>query len=264
MAITEPVEFTTHERISALIHGDTKLGKSTLSGTVPKPVIVLDAEGSWRFTAGRKIYWDPNEEEIPEYDGTWDICIVHVRDWKTVKIVFDYITSGQTKFVSVVLDSITELQRRLKKSLKPNLDPFKIQDWGDLLAKMDAAIRDFRDLAMIEDITVRCVVFIAETTEKKGKWRPHMQGQIADSLPYWVDICGYMYRYDETDDEGEFIRETRQLCIAPHDDFIAGSRVREYLGDFVEIPAPEPGDPGTVIQDWMIKIFKTPIKEEDN
>lgn len=253
----ELIVFNTHERMSLLIHGDTKLGKSTLSGTVPKPVIVLDAEGSWRFTAGRKIYWDPNEEDLPEYDGTWDICIVHVRDWHTVKIVFDLITTGQTQFVSVVLDSITELQRRLKRSMKPNLDPFKIQDWGELLAKMDGAIRDFRDLAMIADITVRCVVFISETTEKGGKWRPHMQGQIANSLPYAVDLCGYMYRYQELDDEGTPVRDTRQLWIAPHDDFIAGSRMQEILGECVEIPAPKPGNPGTVIQDWMIQIFKT-------
>jgi hypothetical protein len=174
-----------------------------------------------------------------------------------VKIVFDLIITGQTQFVSVVLDSITELQRRLKRSMKPNLDPFKIQDWGELLAKMDASIRDFRDLAMIADITVRCVVFIAETTEKGGKWRPHMQGQIANSLPYAVDLCGYMYRYQELDDEDNPVRDTRQLWIAPHDDFIAGSRMIETLGEVVEIPKPTPNDPGTVIQDWMIKIFKT-------
>jgi hypothetical protein len=249
-------EFSTHERMSILLHGDTKLGKSTLSATVPTPVIVLDAEGSWRFTAGRKVYWDPQTEELPVYDGTWDICIVHVREWSTVKMVFDYITSGQTQFVSVVLDSITELQRRLKRSLKPNLDPFKIQDWGELLARMDTAIRDFRDLAMIADITVRCVVFIAETVEKNGKWRPSMQGAIANALPYWVDLCGYMYRYQEVDDTGAPIRDTRQLWISPHDDFIAGSRVSEVLGDSVEIPPPAPGHPGTVIQDWMTAIFK--------
>src|SRR6266516_4777823 len=53
------IVFDTHERLSALIHGDTKLGKSTLANTAPKPCLVLDAEGSWRFTIGRKIYWNP-------------------------------------------------------------------------------------------------------------------------------------------------------------------------------------------------------------
>jgi hypothetical protein len=257
----EIVVFDTHERLSCLIHGDTKLGKSTLGNTAPKPVIVLDAEGSWRFTAGRKIYWDPDIEELPEFDGTWDTCIVHVREWRTVTKVFQYIIDGQTQFVTVVLDSITELQRRLKRNLKPGLDPFKIQDWGTLLDNMDRAIRDFRDLAMIADITVRCVIFIAESRERSGKWRPHMQGQIADGLPYWVDLCGYMYKYDEINEDGEVIRPTRQLWIAPHDQFVAGSRVQEFLGEVVEIPAPTPGDAGTTVTDWMTKIFKSNGKD---
>jgi AAA domain-containing protein len=252
----EVVFFDIHERLSALIHGDTKLGKSTLANTAPKPALVLDMEGSWRFTTGRKVYWNPDEEDFPEVDGTWDTCIVHIRDWNMVKRIFDMILDGQIPVVTVVLDSITELQRRLKRNLKPNLDPFKIQDWGVLLDKMDMAIRDFRDLAMVQDISVRCVIFIAESRERSGKWRPHMQGQIADGLPYWVDLCGYMYKFDEEDDEGQVVRSTRQLWIAPHDQFVAGSRVEEFLGEVVEIPKPVKGNPGTTITDWMIEIFK--------
>lgn len=255
--VLPPMMFSTHERMSFLIHGDTKLGKSTLAATAPYPILVLDAEGSWRFTAGRKVYWDPMTEPVPVYDGTWDICIVHVRNWETLDLVFQMVLTGQTVFVTVVLDSITELQRRLKKNLehlKTGKDGFKF--WGELLDKMDATIRGFRDFGLISDLTVRCVVFISETEHKNGKWCPSMQGQIGKGLPYWVDVCGYMYRWAEVDPStGTTSRETRQLWISPHDQFIAGSRVQEFLGSSIEIPAPVPGHPGTVIQDWMRKIF---------
>lgn len=256
VAIPVPMEFGPHDRLSGLVHGGAKVGKSTVTATVPKPALVIDAEGSWRFTSGRKIYWNPLTEPAPVYDGTWEICVVHTRDWPTVQSVLAYAQTGQLPFVSYVLDSITVLQKRLKKQLDDlrGADGYKF--WGALLDQMDDTVVGFRDLTLVPELPVRCVMFVAETIQKDGKWRPSMQGAIGNSLPYTVDVCGYLYQYKEIDPtSGQITRDERHLWIGLHDDFVSGSRVIERLGQSVHVPAPPFGETGTVITDWMRTLF---------
>lgn len=266
-------QFESHQRVSILIHAGSKLGKSTLSGTAPKPILVLDAEGSWRFIPVRQVYWDPNVGPPPEYDGTWDACVVQVQRWETVETVYRWITQYQTSFTSVVVDSITELQRRLKQNLV-GTEAMKIQDWGVLLSKMDDKIRAFRDLTLIPQISVRCVVFIAETRQRHNdnKWVPFMQGQIGVALPYWMDVVGYMYPDFEYDDNGQPTREVRRLWISPHPEYEAGERVQGRLGQYVTIQKPQVGTSGSDIEDWMRTIFgiteatvtvETPVNDQE-
>ncbi len=255
-----PTPFDTHQRLSWLIHGHSKKGKSTLAATAPKPVLVLDAEGSWRFIPGRIVYWDPLNETPPVCDGTWEICIVHVREWATVQLVYQYLLAWPLLFttcgpVSVVIDSITEIQRRCKANLK-GTEALKIQDWGVLLSAMDSTIRGFRDLCLIPQLTVRCVVFVSETRESQtGRLVPYMQGQIAVSLPYWVDICGYMYPDFDMDENGQPTRECRRIWISPHQQYEAGERVQGRLGGVLTFYKPPDGAVGTEIDWWMRVIF---------
>lgn len=238
-----------------LIHASSKTGKSTLSGTAPKPILVLDAEGSWRFINLRKVYWEPSAGPPPAYDGTWDACVVHVREWGTVETTLSWLRSYALPFTSVVVDSITEIQRRCRENLKGD-DALKIQDWGTLLARMDKVIRGFRDLALLPGINVRCVVFIAETRQSQaGKWVPSMQGQISTALPYWMDICGYLYPDMELDVNGQPTLEVRRLLIAPNAQFEAGERVQGRLGGLITIPKPPAGTSGSDIENWMRIIF---------
>jgi hypothetical protein len=253
----QPVQlFSTHQRLSLLIHGYSKRGKSTLAATAPKPVLVLDAEGSWRFIPGRVKYWNPMIETPPVWDGTWDICVVHVTEWATVMMVYQYLTQWvHLPFVSVVIDSITEIQRRCKANLK-GTDAMKIQDWGVLLSVMDSTIRGFRDLCLMPQLNTRCVVFVSETMETNvGRLIPAMQGQIARSLPYWVDICGYYFVDYDLDANGQATKEVRRLQIGPHPNYEAGERVQGKLGTVLTVEKPAPGTTGIDIDWWMRYVF---------
>lgn len=254
MTSTEP-KFGPEERLSILIHGGSKLGKSTLTGTAPRPVLVLDAEGSWRFIPVRKVFWNPLLGPPPECDGTWDACVVSVREWATVKATYDWLAQYVTCFTSVVIDSITELQRRCKHNLK-GTEAMKIADWGVLLSQMDATIRGFRDLTLIPQLNVRCVVFVAETRrDQGGKMVPYLQGQISVSLPYWVDICGYLYPDWELDGNGQPTEEVRRLWITPHQQYEAGERVQGLLGGCITVRKPATGVTGRDVEHWMNVVF---------
>lgn len=225
-----------YETLSVLVHADSKVGKSTLGSTCPPPILILDAEGSTKFLDIRMIPWVPEEgHPPPTYDGTWDACIVTVRTFDTMRLAFQWLIHGQHHFRSVVLDSISEIQRKLKKDLV-GTEQMKMQDWGALLTKMDDLIRGFRDLTLHPTNPISVAMFIAETRETNGKYRPYMQGQIAVSLPYWVDIVGYLYVTNVMADDGVTLVPQRQLLITPHPQFEAGERVQGRLGPVVADP----------------------------
>jgi hypothetical protein len=235
---------TTDQGLSMLVHGPSKAGKSSFSFTGPFPLCVLDAEGSTKFIttngfAGltgqdqkiRKIYWDPNTQSPPRHDGTWDVAVVQVLDWMTMRNAKERLQMEAHDFQSLSLDSITEIQRKCKANLgKPAT--MQQQDWGVLLHEMDLLIRGFRDLLLLDN-SLRVVTFIAETEDQrsKGKWRPNMQGAIATSMPYWVDICGYAAQsIDESGARG------MNLLVANDPNYEAGERVQGRLPDVIRNP----------------------------
>lgn len=234
----------TEDVLSILIHSASKEGKSTLSSTAPLPLLVLDAEGSWKFidTVGyrsstplRKVNWNPLREAVPRYDGTWDVVRVHVDSWQTMQEVYRHLTQREHDFQSIVLDSITEVQRRCKANIRTGSAQMDQQRWGQLLDQMDGLIRGFRDLALLPN-TIRCVVFISETVMKDGAWRPFMQGQIRDTMPYWVDILGYLYTALEA--SGDQTVKTKKLLIGAgvNPAYVVGERVQGRLPDIVDDP----------------------------
>ena len=200
-------------------------------------MLVLDAEGGWKFIreAGfrsgvklRRINWNPMTEGIPRHDSTWDVCVVNVQSWQVIVQTYAHLTQTAHDFVTVVWDSITEVQRQCRSALK-GAEAMQIQDWGVLLNQMDDQIRKYRNLTTSNLTTVRCAIFIAETKMKDGKWRPYMQGQISDSLPYWVDICGYLTTEYHNDAQGQPTVRHPVLNIAPSDFWESGERVQGLL-----------------------------------
>lgn len=237
------------QSLSGLIHSDSKVGKTTLGATCPPPILILDAEGGTKFLplapSLTKMYgrafslkeWQPGREPPPRYDGTWDACVVHVHEWQTVTQVYTALLQAAHDFQSLVVDSISEIQRRCKASLN-GTEVMKIQDWGRLLVEMDTIIRGLRDLTNHPVRPLRVALFIAETRQNQGgKWKPYMQGQIEVALPYWMDVVGYLFTEKLVDANGQATEEeVRRLLITQHPQFEAGNRLQGSLGAVVDDP----------------------------
>lgn len=236
------------QSLSMLIHADSKIGKTTLAATSPAPLLILDAEGGSKFLPlsptlaqmyGRPIVlasWNPLQGPPPRYDGTWDFVVINVNSWQTVTATYSWLLSAEHDFQSLVVDSVTEIQRRCKAQLK-GTEAMKIQDWGDLLVQMDMIIRGLRDLTLHPIHPLRVVVFIGETRQgRDGKWKPYMQGQIEVALPYWMDIVGYLHIAHMPDANGQLTIPVRRLLITQHPQFEAGERVQGRLGQYVDNP----------------------------
>ncbi len=219
---------------------------------------VLDAEGGWKFVnqAGyrsgkrlRRVEWNPSAGPPPRDDGTWDFCHVVVREWATFVHAYQFLQRTDLHdFRSVTLDSVTEAQRKLKMNLR-GMEQMRIQDWGDLLMHMDMLIRNMRDLVLLpQPNPLQVITFIAETEMKDGAWRPAMQGQIGRALPYWVDICGYLYTQKVADENGQETKKTKKLLIGEGimPTIITGERVQGALPDIVDDPN---------ITEMLVKIY---------
>lgn len=216
---------------SLLVHGLSKSGKSTLMDTAPAPRLILDAEGgaSTRFTPSRKIVWNPGADAPPIADGTWDTCVVYVRSFNDVKQTYDWLNSGKHPFQSVIIDSLSETQQRCVDALV-GTEQMKMQDWGELLRKMSTLVRSYRDLIIHPTNPVRCVAFVAMTKEFDGVKKPYVQGALAQTLPYYVDVIGYLH--GGVTEDGE---QVHKLLCSPHQSFEAGDRTGR-LGSVVDEP----------------------------
>jgi hypothetical protein len=218
------------------------VGKSWLAATCPKPLLVLDAEGRARYApSGPKIAWNPLTEPPPalgvlvEYHGEmvpWQTCVVTVVDFSTIAQVYQWLRSGQHPFVSVVIDSIMEVQRRCKMAIRPGTSPLERDDWGQLLREIEKLICDYRDLVHIESNGVKVVLFISGTHSETLK--PRMDGAIRENLPYYIDVVGYMFKSVQAD--GTWLR---QMLVDEQPPFTAKDgtdRLKAHYGPVIPLP----------------------------
>jgi hypothetical protein len=139
--------------------------------------------------------------------------VVKVRSFETLANIHQWLATGRHPWRSVCLDSLTELQKRIIDALV-GPGQMQLQDWGTLLRKMEAFVRALRDLTEASPKPVDVVLVTCMAQQRPdGSWRPLLQGQLADTLPYYFDVAGRLVAARET---GQ-----RMLLIQPIGPFVA-------------------------------------------
>lgn len=220
--------------LKLLVHGESGAGKTWLGDTAPYPRLTLDAEGGSDWTFSTKRLWDPVREQPPAADGTWETCIVRVRDFNDVNRTYQWLNSGQHQFASVVIDSTTEVQKRCLDAIAGTSAPSQ-QAYGQLLRDMETTVRQFRDLTFHPVNPLQALVLITTTrADQQGVYRPHVIGQLALSMPYLVDVVGFQYATVGSAGEPTF-----SLLIRPTANILAKDRTHrlsQRWGGIVESP----------------------------
>lgn len=181
------------QTLTIVVHGESGAGKSYLADTAPGPRLVFDAEGGVRFTPSRKVHWNPKDKP-PEPDGSWDTAVVTVTDLDSLRYALQWLQVGQHPFKSIVIDSLTEVQKRFVDSIA-GAEQMKLQDYGELSRKSESLVRQFRDLTMHQTHPVEVVVFVCGTRERGQEHavlRPALTGSMAEQLGYYVDVMTYL------------------------------------------------------------------------
>jgi hypothetical protein len=110
------------QSFSMLLFGQPKTGKTLLSGTAAdvealSPVLVLAIEDGSSVLANA-------------YD---DIDIIEIQDWPTAAKVIQAVAEGKTKYKTVIVDTLGELQEHMKAHITSDgAQDMRIQDWGTI------------------------------------------------------------------------------------------------------------------------------------
>ncbi len=166
------------EYAKVVLYGPPGSGKTTMGATFPD-ALFLSAESGLLSIRDR------------------DIDVWTIETWEDLEEAFQFLKTQNHAYKSVVLDSLTEMQKKLHDHIirkfptkrRDYEDLMSQSDWGYAIDRMRKMCRAFRDL----DIHV---VFIAldqvEITEEETFVKPALSGKtLSDELMGWVDAVVY-------------------------------------------------------------------------
>jgi hypothetical protein len=217
---------TQQSSLTALIHSESGVGKSQLLDTIPGPRLILDSEGGSEYTPSwPKQVWDPTYAPpgmqgcMPGQEQCAETVRVIVQDWNTWQRAMQWVISGNHPFLSMGVDSITEIQKRCRDNIR-GPEQMQLQHWGELLILMETAVRNLRDVAKSPYNRLQNVVILALTDQVKERGRPLIQGALQMALPGFVDVIGYMLTQPYPEGAGLY----RLMTIQPYGQFVAKDR----------------------------------------
>ena len=198
-----------------LVYGEPGVGKTRLCGSadnIPemRKVLMVDVE------AGSMSIRETNP----------DVDTVRVTTWKEMQEVYDYLYAGNHDYSTVILDSLTEIQKfnmmdimTQRVAEREDLDPDVpgMREWGKNLEQMRRFVRAFRDLDMNTFFTA-----LAKSDQDKRTGittkKPSLSGKLADEVAGFLDIVIYMY-VKEVDGQA-----SRMILTGATEQFIAKDR----------------------------------------
>jgi hypothetical protein len=173
-----------------MIYGRPGVGKTVLaasSADVPDmgPVLFLDIEGGTLSAAAMN----------------YDCDTVRIRTWVDFQNIYEDIYAGRTPYKTVVLDSLTEIQKfsmlnimyqNIQEDSGRDPDIPAIRDWGKNSEQTRRLIRGFRDLPIN---TIFTALVIEEKNQKTGlvEKKPQLSGKLSGEAAGFLDIVLYMY-----------------------------------------------------------------------
>jgi hypothetical protein len=192
--------------LNILVYADSGTGKTTLAGSASEvedmyPVLVVDIEGGTESL--RHTY--PN------------VDVVRVRTWNEMQLLYDTLQSGDHPYKTVVLDSLTEIQKfsmyQIMEDLiksNPDRDPDipSMREWGKNIEQLRRFVRAFRDLDMHTIFTALVRVDKNPRTGLETR-KPMLSGKLADEVAAFLDIVVYYYTkeiFREGADESDTVR----------------------------------------------------------
>ncbi len=211
----EDTEFT-----SAIIYGETGSGKTRLLGTAvdceaTNPCLLIDVEGGTKTLRGIKI------------------DVVRPSSWKEIQDIYNFLRHDNTKYRSVGIDSLTELQKKYSlgtilgdltgegesdyTDLGGTVVPTR-QDWLKTGDQMRKFIRAFKELAYLKDVKMRLHVLMTcleKYDDKRNQVSPLFSGALAGESGAYVDTLARLSHIttEEEGEEGKLVRTSRRHLL---------------------------------------------------
>jgi len=202
--------------IKMLIYGSSGVGKTVFGSTAPD-VLFLDVEAGTLSIADKKI------------------DRVKIEKFSDIQEVYNFLKAGGHKYKTVVLDSLTETQKKSMDGIleKSGNEKPSIADWGTNIETIRKMVRAFRDLPIN-------VIFISLEQVEKDEITgtvirmPGLQGKtLPAEIMGYVDIVGYMVAQEQIDKATSVKSIIRLIRVQPGTNVSAKDRSAK-LGTWVE------------------------------
>jgi hypothetical protein len=210
-----------------LFYGRAKTGKTLLTTTFPKPMLLIDVKDKGANTA----------RGIPGIDS------VSINHWDEYEELYHHLVKKGAKYKTISTDPTTELQRlamdavRAEKG-KGETDVLAQRDWGQIGGKMTTWLGHYRDLVEKNHFIVFTAHERTSTTEDSSLDQldpvvgPQLSPSVGGFLCGAVDAIGHTF-IREKKSKKEDGTKTRQvqycLRIGPHAYYTTGiRRPREF------------------------------------
>ena len=155
--------------VNLLVYGDSGVGKTTLCGTAPKPLII-SAEGGLLSLADK------------------DIPVFEIQTRNDCNEVYDWLDRSKEakQYETICLDSLSEIAEVLLASEKAQTKDAR-QAHGVMAEEMSILIRGFRDLPFNTVFTAKTKKVVDEASGAIT-FMPSVPGQmLLNNLPYFFD-----------------------------------------------------------------------------
>lgn len=175
--------------LNLLVYGDPGAGKTVLAGSASEveelsPIVVIDVEGG-TFSL---------RENYPNVD------VIRVKKWPEMQRVYDELARMRHPYRTVVLDSLTEMQKFSMYNIITEMMAIKehdpdvpeLRDYLKNIEQIRKMVRLFRDLPMN---TIFTALAMTDKDAKTGKssTKPSMSGKLSNEVAGFIDVVVYMY-----------------------------------------------------------------------
>jgi len=206
-----------------LVYAPSGVGKTVLSATLPTPILLSAESGTLSLSKG-------NLERLFGVGNptiTYNMPLIQIRTIEDLTDAYQWLVcSHEAKaFQSVGMDSISEIAEVVLSNAKLQVkDPR--QAYGELIEKMTATIRKFRDLEGKHVYLASKMGKDKDEVSGITKYMPDMPGnKLGQALPYFPDFVfrlnmgktpeGLSYRYLQTQPDLQSDAKDRSGALAP-------------------------------------------------
>jgi hypothetical protein len=168
--------------LKLLLGGDPGSGKTRLSSTFPN-VFYANADAGMMSVVDRQV-------PFVDIDSSESLMQLLAVLRQTPKIRQQSLGVPAS---TIVLDTIDSIQKILieERKKEQKKDTLAIADWGWLGDQLRVIVRNFRNLDM--NVIFTCHLKTVEDSETGQTFiKPALQGQMAEDLPAYTDVCGLL------------------------------------------------------------------------
>lgn len=189
-------------KIKCLIYGSSWTWKTTFGGSAEN-VIFASSEDGLLSIADRKIPF------------------AKIETLEQLQQLRDFLKNEEHSFETLVIDSITDINERIKKSIEVRTGKaMELKMWWELSDKIKGILFDIKNIDM--NIIIIAQEKYEKDEDKIEKVIPSLNGKLATEICYFMDIVWYIFIDKEWN---------RKLITSPSEKYLSKDRTKRIWND---------------------------------